>query len=126
MSCWAQAVRLGHGGFILTCRPRLNGNPSAAVAAAALADDLNVLRLGSLLALRDVELDLLPFVEAAVAAASDRAEVHEHIRATFNLDETVAFIAVEPLHRALRHLDLLRSGVGRLPRDGDQRLPQLP
>src|SRR5215475_1587542 len=94
------------------CRPRLNCNPSAVVAAAALADDLNVLRLRSLLALCDVELDLLPFVEAAVAATSDRAEVHEHIRATFNLDETVALVAVEPLHRALRHLDLLRSGCG--------------
>src|SRR5215510_6882908 len=89
------------------CRPL---NAGAAVAAAALVDDLDVLRLGSLLALRDVELDLLPFVEAAVAATSDRAEVHEHIRATFNLDEAVAFVAVEPLHRALRHLDLLRSG----------------
>src|SRR2546429_8860359 len=86
--------------------------PSGAMAAAALADDLNVLRLGSLLALRDIELDLLPFVEAAVAVTCDRAEVHEHILATFNLNETVAFVAVEPLHRALRHLDLLRSGCG--------------
>jgi hypothetical protein len=75
------------------------------VAAVALAEDLNVLRLGALLALGDVELDLLPFIEAAVAATGDRAEVHEHIRATFNLDEPVALVAVEPLHRSLRHLD---------------------
>src|SRR5215471_5041056 len=84
--------------------------PSGAVAAVALADDFDVLRLGPLLALRDVELDLLPFLEAAVAATCDRAEVHEHIWATFDFDETVALVAVEPLHRALRHLDLPRSG----------------
>src|SRR5215469_10778258 len=77
------------------------------VAAAALADDLDVFRLGSLLALRDVELDLLPFLQAPVAATRDRAEVHEHIGAVCDLDEAVTLVAVEPLHRALRHLDLL-------------------
>src|SRR2546427_2457431 len=94
--------------------------------AGALARHLDVLRLGSLLALRDVELDLLPFLETAVTATCDRAEVHEHIWATFDLDETVALVAVEPLHRALRHLDLLRSGCGARHRDGAQRLSQLP
>src|SRR5207244_12163168 len=74
------------------------------------ADDLDVFRLGSFLALGDVELDLLPFLQAAVAAAGDRAEVHEHVLATLDLDEAVALLAVEPLHRALRHLDLLRCG----------------
>src|SRR6266481_2538181 len=94
--------------------------------AGALAGHLDVLRLGSLLALRDVELDLLPFLETAVTATCDRAEVHEHIWATFDLDETVALVAVEPLHRALRHLDLLRSGCGARHGDGAQRLSQLP
>ena len=55
----------------------------------------------------DVELDLLPFLQAAVAATGDRAEVHEHVRATLDRDEAVALAAVEPLHSALRHLDLL-------------------
>src|SRR6266516_897665 len=59
------------------------------------------------MALGDVELDLLPFLQAAVAAAGDRAEVHEHVRAALDRDEAVAFVAVEPLHGALRHLDLL-------------------
>src|SRR5436309_8620477 len=59
------------------------------------------------LALGDVELDLLPFLQAAVAATGDRAEVHEHVRATLGRDEAVALVAVEPLHGALRHLDLL-------------------
>src|SRR6266568_3877292 len=87
-----------------------------AVAAVASADDPDVLRLGSLLALRDAGLDLLPFLQAAVAAAGDRAEVHEHVRATLGRDESVALLAVEPLHRALRHLDLLRPDAA--PRHG--------
>src|SRR6266542_7029917 len=76
--------------------------PGEAVAVAS-AGDPDVLRLGSLLALGDVELDLLPFLQAAVAAAGDRAEVHEHVRATLDRDEAVALLAVEPLHCALRH-----------------------
>jgi hypothetical protein len=67
------------------------------------------------LALGDVELDLLPFLQAVVAAAGDRAEVHEHVLATLDGDEAVALIAVEPLHSALRHLDLLRCGCGPPP-----------
>src|SRR5262249_60201536 len=71
------------------------------------ADHLDVLRLRSLLALGDVELDLLPFLQAAVATAGDRAGVHEHVFTTLDSDEAVAPVAVEPLHSALRHLDLL-------------------
>src|SRR5205814_7596469 len=73
----------------------------------ALAGDLDVFRLRSLLALGDVELDLLPFVQAAVAATGDRAEMHEHVRAALDRDEAITFVAVEPFHSALRHLDLL-------------------
>src|SRR6266700_5615462 len=69
-------------------------------------------RLGPLLALRDVELDLLPFLQAAVAATGDRADVHEHVRAALDRDETAALAALEPLHSALRHLDLLGCGCG--------------
>src|SRR4029077_9161930 len=75
--------------------------------ASGSASDPDVFRLGPLLALGDVELDLLPFLQAAVATTSDRAEVHEHVLATLDRDETVALVAVEPLHSALRHLDLL-------------------
>src|SRR6266478_2968726 len=71
------------------------------------AGDLDVFRLGSLLALGDVELDLLTFLQTAIAAAGDRAEVHEHVWATLDRDEAVALVAVEPLHSSLRHLDLL-------------------
>src|SRR5215831_12429927 len=85
------------------------------VAADASAGDFDVFRLGSLLALGDVELDLLPFLQAAVAAAGDRAEVHEHVRAPLDRDEAVALVAVEPLHSALRHLDLLGCACGAPP-----------
>src|SRR5260370_20318590 len=83
-----------------------------AVLAGASADGPDVLGLASLLALGDVELGLLPFLEAAVAAPGDRAEVHEHVRAALDRDEAVALVAVEPLHRPLRHRDLPGSGCG--------------
>src|SRR6266567_2905143 len=95
------------------------------VPAGASADDPDVVCLGPLLALRDVELDLLPFLEAAVAATGDRADVHEHVRATLDRDETVALVAVEPLHGALRHLDLLGCGCGTRHGRG-VRAPRLP
>src|SRR2546421_10664705 len=87
-----------------------------ALAADVSGNDPDVFRLGSLLALGDVELDLLPFLQAAVAAAGDRAEVHEHILAALDRDEAVALVAVEPLHSALRHLDLLITDAA--PRHG--------
>jgi hypothetical protein len=37
--------------------------------------------------------------------------VHEHIRATFDRDEAVAIVAVEPLHSAPRHLALVSTGL---------------
>src|SRR5499427_2558005 len=71
--------------------------------AVELADGHDVFRLGPLLALGDVELDLLPFLQAAITVAGDRAEVHEHVRATLDSDETVTLVGVEPLHSALSH-----------------------
>src|SRR6266566_2639532 len=98
------AVRFSPGG--VTC-PGVESSP-----ADASADDPDVICLGPLLALRDVELDLLPFLQAAVAATGDRADVHEHVRAALDRDETAALAALEPLHSALRHLDLLGCGCG--------------
>src|SRR5256885_7461978 len=62
----------------------------------ASAGDLDVFRLGPLLALGDVELDLLSFLQAAVAITSDCAEMHEHVLAALDRDEAIAFVAVEP------------------------------
>src|SRR3974390_3668081 len=88
-------------------RPGLRGVGDGACAAGASGSDPDVCRLGSLLALGDIELGLLSFLQAAAACAGDRAEVHEHVRAALDRDEAVAFVAVEHLHSALRHLDLL-------------------
>ena len=55
------------------------------------SDGANILSLGALLALSDLELDLLALVEGVVAAALDLRVVNEHIRsATFLLDESEA------------------------------------
>lgn len=68
------------------------------------SDGANVLSLGALLALSDLELDLLALVEGLVAAALDLRVVNEHIRsATFLLDESEALFTVEPLDTALSH-----------------------
>src|SRR6266508_5070308 len=68
------------------------------------ADYPHIFRLQALLALRGVEFNLLTFLEAAVPAADDGGEMHEHIRAAaLDLDEAVALLRVEPLHGALRH-----------------------
>jgi hypothetical protein len=53
----------------------------------------------------NLERDLLSLVEPVHASALDRADVHEHILgAVIRLDESVAFLAVEPLHGSLRHM----------------------
>jgi hypothetical protein len=49
---------------------------------------------GPLLVLRDVELNLLPFLQVAVTTTGDRAEVHEHVLATVHHEETVALVTV--------------------------------
>ena len=73
------------------------------ILADASADDPDVLRLGFLLALCDVELDLLPLLEVAVAVTGDRAEMHEHIRTALHDDEAAALIVIvtEALLRGL-------------------------
>ena len=43
----------------------------------------------------------------ASAATGDGTEMHKHVRAALDRDEIITFAAVEPFHRALRHLDLL-------------------
>src|SRR5881394_4222578 len=112
MTQQAQLATCRPAAFLLCSRslfawPGSAAAPASSCPAGGSAGDPDVFRLGALLALGDVELDLLPFLQAAVAATGDRAEVHEHVRAALDRDEAVAFVAVEPLHSALRHLDLL-------------------
>src|SRR3954464_4809337 len=68
------------------------------------SDRADVLRLGALLALRDVELDLLSLVEGLVAVGDDGGVVAEDVGAAAVLgDEPEALLRVEPLHSALSH-----------------------
>ena len=63
-----------------------------------------MLGLRALLALRDVELDALVFVQAAVAVGLDRGEVDEDVLApAIDADEPETLVRVEPLDCSLRH-----------------------
>src|SRR3954449_3783305 len=68
----------------------------------------NVLRLRTLGALRDVELDLLVLVEGLVALRLDRGVVNEDVVAAVLLsDEAETLLGVEPLDGALSHAVVL-------------------
>src|SRR5215510_9100669 len=62
--------------------------------------DADVLRLFTLPAGADVELDVLTFLQGAIPAALDRREVDEHIGSVLARDEAVALLRVEPFHGA--------------------------
>src|SRR3954453_3198079 len=82
------------------------------------SDGTNVLRLGALGTLGDVELDLLVLVQRLVAVGLDRRVVHEDVVAAVLLrDEAETLLGVEPLDSALSHaVFLLLAGVGPPPR----------
>src|SRR5918998_2910776 len=89
--------------------------PTAAAVGApcCTSERANVLRLRTLGALGEVELDLLVLVERLVAAGLDRGEVDEHVlAATILRDEAEALVGVEPLDGALSH-DLFLCSVPR-------------
>src|SRR5262249_19766874 len=65
------------------------------------ADD--VLRLRTLRALLDLELDLLTLVERLVPLGVDRGIMDENVRAVLARDESVTLAVVEPLHFSLGH-----------------------
>src|SRR5688572_8703014 len=56
--------------------------------------------LGSLRTVDYLEFDLLAFLEGPEAGPLNRGEVHEHIVASFALDEAITFSVVEPLDLA--------------------------
>src|SRR5690606_13579747 len=68
---------------------------------------LHFVGLQALLALHDLEGDLLAFLQGLEAGALDRAEVDENVRAAFRGDEAEALGVVEPLDGAgltIRHV----------------------
>ena len=65
--------------------------------------DLNgghVVSLQALLPLGHGELDLLPFEQGAMAFATDRPEMYEHIRAALALNKAITLGVIEPLDGA--------------------------
>src|SRR5207248_6158409 len=70
-------------------------------------DRLDVRGLRALRALHNLERHALAFGQRLVAVHPDRREVHEHIVATFTLDEAVALLVREPLNGALCQLVFL-------------------
>src|SRR5699024_4680526 len=74
------------------------------------SDDVDVLRLQALLALRDLEGDLLVLLERAVARAVDGREVGEDVsRAVVGGTEAHALVGVEPLDGTGSHDGVLLS-----------------
>src|SRR6478735_225623 len=69
------------------------------------SDRADVLSLGALGTLRDLELDLLVLVQGLVTLGLDRRVVHEDVVAAVLLrDEAEALLSVEPLNSALSHV----------------------
>src|SRR5690606_37283946 len=68
------------------------------------SDDRYLIRLGTLGALSDLELDPLVLLQRPVTGRVDRGEVNEDVRSpTVHRDEAETLLRVEPLDRALRH-----------------------
>src|SRR3954453_12118317 len=65
---------------------------------------LNVRRLQALVALHDLELDLLTLGQRPIALGLDGGVMHEDIVATFTGDEPVPLLFRKPLHGALSQL----------------------
>ena len=61
----------------------------------------DLIGLGALTALNDVEFHLIALFEALVALALDGAVVNKDVSPAFATEEAVALCIVEPLYRAL-------------------------
>jgi hypothetical protein len=60
----------------------------------------HVVSLQALLPLGHGELDLLPFEQGAMAFATDRTEMYEHVRAALALNKAITLGIIEPLDGA--------------------------
>src|SRR5687768_12684752 len=91
--------------------------PVSDASLAACSEGTNVRRLQALLALLDVELDLLVLVQGLVAGRLNRAEVREHVlAAVVGGDEAKALVGVEPLDGSCCHYWLLLTSFVPRPR----------
>src|SRR5664280_1894925 len=77
----------------------------------ALLHPRHVARLRAFLAIDNLELDLVTFLQALVAFDVDRAVVHEHVRTTIlTAYESKAFRVIEPLYGSFQSHVLLPPG----------------
>jgi hypothetical protein len=60
----------------------------------------NGVRLGSFLALYDVEFDFVTFFQALISVELNCAVVHKHVRTVVSADEAITLRVVEPLDLA--------------------------
>ena len=92
-------------------------NVSGSAVAGERSESADVLGLGALGALGDVELDTRVILEGLEPGAGDRGVVDEDVSASAILcDEAEALVVVEPLDGSLRHfLTFGESGAGNLP-----------
>src|SRR5919197_2636120 len=74
-------------------RPRLSYRGRSGT---SLGDGANVRGVGALLALRDLELDLLAFFQRTKALTGDAAVMNEDVVASLAGDEAEAFLVAEP------------------------------
>jgi hypothetical protein len=65
-----------------------------------LAHPCDLIGLRAFLALHDVKLDLVAFLQALVAIDLNGAVMHEHVRSVIAANKAVTLRVVEPLHFA--------------------------
>src|SRR5215472_9574540 len=68
-----------------------------------LAHHPHILGLRAFLTLCDLELDNLALLEVAESLTGDAGVMHEHVLPFLGRNKTITFLAIEPLHGALRH-----------------------
>lgn len=78
-------------GSVLLCKKQKTEGVSLPLVCIALLELYNVFSLGSTVALNNVELYSLTFVQCLEAFALDSGEVYENVGTAFNFDETKTF-----------------------------------
>jgi hypothetical protein len=81
----------------------------------ALLDYLDVIGLQALVALDDLELDLLSFDECAISIHGDLGVMNEDVVSALSLDESEALLIGEPLDGALSQHFLLEPTTAQAP-----------
>jgi len=111
----ALGCAIGHNTLCTGSSIRCTGNSVRCDRSSTALEANNRIRLGPLLALNDIELDLVAFLERFVSIQLNCGVVNEYIRPVFASDESVALGVIEPLdlsfvlsHRFLP--SLVRSG----------------